>query len=284
MDLVSGLLDLGVWNLIGLAGIVLIGLPHGALDGAVAMHLGLVDKFSTMARFVMIYVGLAGLVVGAWIIAPSLSLIVFLTISMLHFGAGDARHGEGILRFAETLAHGGLAIVGISQFHRSEADEIFYYLINQDTAMVWLALNVLTVAVIVAIIACVSQAAKDVKWSATTLELLILGIVYALVPPLLGFAIYFCLVHSARHFKRILSTIKATVDFSNIKNQAILFTTASWMAAGIAFWMFADFADPGPTVLRITFIGLAALTVPHMLLIDGVMKSKQVNESVTPQL
>lgn len=276
MDLVSGLLDLGVWNLIGLAGIVLIGLPHGALDGAVAMHLGLVDKFSTMARFVIIYVGLAGLVVGAWIIAPSLSLIVFLTISMLHFGAGDARHGEGILRFAETLAHGGLAIVGISQFHRSEADEIFYYLINQDTAMVWLAINVLTVAVIVAIIACVSQAAKDVKWSATTLELLVLGIVYALVPPLLGFAIYFCLIHSARHFRRILSTIKATVDFSNIKNQTILFTTASWIAAGIAFWMFADFADPGPTVLRITFIGLAALTVPHMLLIDGVMKSKQV--------
>ena len=276
MDLVSGLLDLGAWNLIGLAGIVLIGLPHGALDGAVAMHLGLVDKFSTMARFVIIYVGLAGLVVGAWIIAPSLSLIVFLTISMLHFGAGDARHGEGILRFAETLAHGGLAIVGISQFHRSEADEIFYYLINQDTAMVWLAINVLTVAVIVAIITCVSQAAKDVKWSATTLELLILGIVYALVPPLLGFAIYFCLVHSARHFRRILSTIKATVDFSNIKNQAILFTTASWIAAGIAFWMLADFADPGPTVMRITFIGLAALTVPHMLLIDGVMKSKRI--------
>ena len=237
-----------------------------------------------MARFVIIYVGLAGLVVGAWIIAPSLSLIVFLTISMLHFGAGDARHGEGILRFAETLAHGGLAIVGISQFHRSEADEIFYYLINQDTAMVWLAINVLTVAVIVAIITCVSQAAKDVKWSATTLELLILGIVYALVPPLLGFAIYFCLVHSARHFRRILSTIKATVDFSNIKNQAILFTTASWIAAGIAFWMLADFADPGPTVMRITFIGLAALTVPHMLLIDGVMNSKQVKESVTPQV
>ena len=284
MDLVSGLLDLGAWNLIGLAGIVLIGLPHGALDGAVAMHLGLVDKFSTMARFVIIYVGLAGLVVGAWIIAPSLSLIVFLIISMLHFGAGDARHGEGVLRFAETLAHGGLAIVGISQFHRSEVDEIFYYLINQDTAMVWLAINVLTVAVIVAIITCVSQAAKDVKWSATTLELLILGIVYALVPPLLGFAIYFCLVHSARHFKRILSTIKATVDFSNIKNQAILFTTASWIAAGIAFWMLADFADPGPTVMRITFIGLAALTVPHMLLIDGVMNSKQVKESVTPQV
>ncbi len=277
MDLIAGLIDLGVWNLIGLAGIVFIGLPHGALDGAVAMHLGLVNKFSTMARFVIVYVGLAGLVVGAWIIAPSLSLIVFLTISMLHFGAGDAKHGKGILRFAETLAHGGLAIVGISQFHRSEVDEIFYYLINQDTAVVWLAINVLTVAVIVAILACVSQAVSDVRWSATSFELLVLGIVYSLVPPLLGFAIYFCLVHSARHFKRIVSTIKATVDVSNIKTQAILFTTASWIAAGIAFWMLADFTDPGPTVMRVTFIGLAALTVPHMVLIDGIMKSKEVS-------
>ena len=276
MDLIAGLLDLGVWNLIGLAGIVMIGLPHGALDGAVAMHLGLVEKFSTMARFVIIYVGLAGLVVGAWMIAPSQSLIFFLVISMLHFGAGDAKNGDGILRFAETLAHGGLAIVGISQFHRSEVDEIFYYLINQDTAMVWLVISVLTVAVIVAVGACITQAVNDAKWSVTSIELPILGIVYALVPPLLGFAIYFCLVHSARHFKRILSTIKATVDLSNIKNQAILFTTASWIAAGIAFWMFADFAEPGPTVMRITFIGLAALTVPHMVLIDGIMKSKQV--------
>ena len=40
MDLISALIDIGAWNLIGLAGIVLIGLPHGAFDGAVAMHLG----------------------------------------------------------------------------------------------------------------------------------------------------------------------------------------------------------------------------------------------------
>lgn len=282
MDISAGLFDIGVWNLIGLAGIVLIGLPHGALDGAVAMHLGLVNKFSTMVRFVIIYVGLAALVVGTWVVAPSVSLIVFLIISMLHFGAGDAKHGDGILRFAETLAHGGLAIVGISQFHRSEVDGIFTYLINQDTAVIWLAINVLTVGVIIAILVCVSQAVKDDKWSATSFELVILGFVYWLAPPLLGFGIYFCLVHSARHFKRILATIRATVDLSKVKNQAIVFTTASWIAAGVAFWMLADFADPGPTVMRITFIGLAALTVPHMVLIDGILKSKQASRIKPP--
>ena len=35
---------------------------------------------------------------------------------MLHFGAGDARNGQGGLAFSEALAHGGLAIVGLANF------------------------------------------------------------------------------------------------------------------------------------------------------------------------
>ena len=274
MELVSALIDLGAWNLIGLAGIVLIGLPHGALDGAVAMHLGIVRRFSDLARFIILYVALAALVVVTWTVAPSISLILFLTISMLHFGAGDVKNGQGSLGFTEALAHGGLAIVGISQFHRGEVNQIFAYLTNQDTATVWLAIDILTVGVIVAVITCVVQASKNPKWATTVLELLLLGIIYAIAPPLLGFAVYFCCVHSARHFRKIYATIKETVAGNNIKNQAILFTVISWIAAGVAFWMFADFADPGPTILRITFIGLAALTVPHMILIDGILNQK----------
>ena len=282
MDLVSGLVELGILNLIGLAGIVMIGLPHGAYDGAVAIHLGIIKRFSSFVKFMIIYVALAALVVTIWMIAPIISLIIFLTISMLHFGAGDIKNGQGVLGFSEALAHGGLAIVGISQFHRSEVDEIFSYLINNDTTYVWLAIDILTVATIFAIITCVLQALNNSKWSVTVLELLLLGIIYAVAPPLLGFAIYFCCVHSARHFRKIYASIKQSVSTTSIRNQAILFTSISWIAAGIAFWMFADFANPGPTIMRITFIGLAALTVPHMLLIDGISKSKTMLAKLSP--
>ena len=282
MDLVSGLVELGILNLIGLAGIVMIGLPHGAYDGAVAIHLGIIKRFSSFVKFMIIYVALSALVVAIWMIAPIISLIIFLTISMLHFGAGDIKNGQGVLGFSEALAHGGLAIVGISQFHRSEVDEIFSYLINSDTTYVWLAIDILTVATIFAIITCVLQALNNSKWSVTVLELLLLGIVYAVAPPLLGFAIYFCCVHSARHFRKIYASIKQSVSTTSIRNQAILFTSISWIAAGIAFWMFADFANPGPTIMRITFIGLAALTVPHMLLIDGISKSKTMLAKLSP--
>ena len=282
MDLVSGLVELGILNLIGLAGIVMIGLPHGAYDGAVAIHLGIIKRFSSFVKFMIIYVALAALVVAIWMIAPIISLIIFLTISMLHFGAGDIKNGQGVLGFSEALAHGGLAIVGISQFHRSEVDEIFSYLINNDTTYVWLAIDILTVATIFAIITCVLQALNNSKWSVTVVELLLLGIIYAVAPPLLGFAIYFCCVHSARHFRKIYASIKQSVSTTSIRNQAILFTSISWIAAGIAFWMFADFANPGPTIMRITFIGLAALTVPHMLLIDGISKSKTMLAKLSP--
>ena len=55
-------------------------------------------------------------------------------------------------------------------------------------------------------------------------------------------------------------------------NQAAAFTVASWAAGGAAIWWFADMANPEPVVLRVVFIGLAALTVPHMILVDGFFR------------
>ena len=281
MGLSAALLELGVLNIVGIFGIVMIGLPHGALDGAVAMHIGLVKKLSNLIKFMLAYISLAVFVVIVWMFFPTFSLIAFLGISLLHFGYGDAKNGEGITKFAEAVAHGGLVIVGISQFHRGEVDEIFYYLIKQDTSTIWLTMNIASIGVIAAIATCLLQTSKDVKWSSTTLELLLVGVVIAIAPPLLGFSLYFCLIHSARHFSRIYRMIKQNVANTTIKTQAILFTVACWLAALVAFVLFADFSDPGPTILRIIFIGLAALTVPHMILIDGLLNDKnKINSTV----
>lgn len=281
MGLSAALLELGVLNIVGIFGIVMIGLPHGALDGAVAMHIGLVKKLSNLIKFMLAYISLAVFVVIVWMFFPTFSLIAFLGISLLHFGYGDAKNGEGITKFAEAVAHGGLVIVGISQFHRGEVDEIFYYLIKQDTSTIWLTMNIASIGVIAAIATCLLQTSKDIKWSSTTLELLLVGVVIAIAPPLLGFSLYFCLIHSARHFSRIYRMIKQNVANTTIKTQAILFTVACWLAALVAFVLFADFSDPGPTILRIIFIGLAALTVPHMILIDGLLNDKnKINNTV----
>ena len=152
MEMMTSIAAMAPLDLAALAAIVLIGLPHGALDGAIAIHLGLTRKISHFIRFLVLYIAMAGLVVGAWMLAPTGCLLGFLIISMLHFGAGDARHGTGWLRSAEILAHGGLVIVGISQMHHDGVDVIFGYLTGRDTALLWQGIDVLTVIVGMAVI------------------------------------------------------------------------------------------------------------------------------------
>lgn len=269
MDMVAGMLAMTSLDLVALAAVVLIGLPHGALDGAIAMHLGYATKIVNFIRFIVLYVMMAGLVVALWIVMPALCLLGFLMISMIHFGSGDARHGTGWMRGAEILAHGGLVVAGISQMHRTEVDVVFGYLVGGDTAFVWSGLDVMTVFVGVSLIVCVSQALWFRKWRWTAVELALLAALFAVAPPLVGFAVYFCLVHSARHVAGIVGNLRRYMSVASLCAQTLAFTLASWLAGVVAVWWFADMTNPEPTVLRVIFIGLAALTVPHMILVDG---------------
>ena len=272
MEMMTSIAAMAPLDLAALAAIVLIGLPHGALDGAIAIHLGFTQKILHFIRFLALYIAMAGLVVGAWLLAPTACLLGFLIISMLHFGAGDARHGTGWLRSAEILAHGGLVIVGISQTHHDEVDVIFGYLTWRDTALLWQGIDVLTVIVGMAVVVCLAQALWHRRWRGTAVELGVLSVLFALTPPLVGFAVYFCCVHSARHVYGIVNSVQRDISRFSMLNQAAAFTVASWAAGGAAIWWFADMANPEPVVQRVVFIGLAALTVPHMILVDGFFR------------
>ena len=141
----------GLVNLLALVGVALIGLPHGAFDGAIAACLGQANQPVAMVRFIILYVALAGLVVGLWLVFPVASLIGFLGISIVHFGLGDARAGTGWFRYVQAVAHGGVVVAGISQSHRLEVDVIFGYLIGGDAAPVWMAIDVASVIIAVAL-------------------------------------------------------------------------------------------------------------------------------------
>ena len=269
MDMLTGMMTMTSLDLVALGAVVLIGLPHGALDGAIAMHLGYANRILNFLKFIGLYVLMAGLVVGAWILMPALCLLGFLVISMLHFGAGDARHGTGWMRGAEIVAHGGLVVAGISQMHRPEVDIVFGYLVGGDTTFVWQGLDVMTAFVALALVVCIVQALWFRKWRGTAAELVLLAVLFAMVPPLVGFAFYFCCVHSARHIAGVFGSLRRHMSVASLGVQALVFTLASWFAGFAAGWWLVDVTNPEPTVMRVIFIGLAALTVPHMILVDG---------------
>ena len=277
MSLDAVLASVGLLNFLALGGVVLIGLPHGAFDGAIAAYLGYAGKPLLLLRFLFLYVLIAGLVVAIWMVQPSLSLIVFLAISIVHFGLGDARATHGWFRLVQAVAHGGIIVAGISQSHRPEVDQIFGYLVGADTAAVWMAVDLMSAIIGAAFLVYAWRAFWDVQWRLGMLEMLFALLLIALLPPLVSFALYFCFVHSARHLSGIWRSAGSMFGPRILYAQSITFTVASWVAGGVAFWWCASEMSAESALLRVIFIGLAALTVPHMILVDALYRKHAVS-------
>jgi len=90
----TGSVGFDLLSLVALAAIVIIGLPHGAFDGAVALALGYGQTLKSMLGFVFTYVAISLLVVLFWLAFPVLALLLFLAISAVHFGIGDSQSGR----------------------------------------------------------------------------------------------------------------------------------------------------------------------------------------------
>ena len=268
MSLVDALAGIDTLNLIALLGIVFIGLPHGAVDGALAAHLGWMDSKKKAASFLTGYVAMAALVVGLWFIAPVLSFIIFLAISMFHFGKGDVNSPNKQFTAIESLARGGIVIAGISQFHKVDADYIFQVLIGSNTDLVWLFLDA-ALAITIACCGITIAAKKGQERGKFFGEIAGLTLIFAILPPLVGFSIYFCLIHSVRHFTSMKAMLSDTISKLQITKTTVLFSAICWAVGLIILAQQSTNIGIEPALLQVIFIGLAALTVPHMMLVDG---------------
>ena len=152
---------------------------------------------------------------------------------------------------------------------------IFGYLVDGNTLLVWQGLEIIAIFVAVALLFCMVQGVINRRWRGGLAELVILGAIFAFTPPLVGFAIYFCLVHAPRHVRAILASVSSGVSRRLILSQVVLFSVASWVAGGLAFWLLLGAETAEAALMRVVFIGLAALTVPHMILVDGLFRRVQ---------
>jgi len=273
---VVGVAELGsldTTSMIALCAIVFVGMPHGAMDGAMALHLGWMNNIFDAFKFLIGYIALSALIVIVWQILPVLSLILFLAISIWHFGRGDTIEGSSFPKMAtESISRGGLVIVGISQFHRDESNRIFRFLVDGDTTYVWYFLDAALILTAVSIIICTYLIANMRRLGILYSELIVLSVIFSLSPPLLGFAVYFCLFHSLRHVRNMMPILKDSLSGLQISKMTIYLSLATWIVGIFAILQFSNPSNLEPVIIKIVFIGLAALTVPHMVLVDGYLE------------
>jgi len=253
--------DLAMQALILAPLVAVLGLPHGALDLPIAEALWPLTGWRRKLGFAAAYLGLAGAVIALWLLAPGASLAMFLGYAALHF-SGDWARAWPPLRWT-----GGAATIGApALLHPGEVTALFAILAPAERAA--LVADAAALAGGLALTGLVLCALLSPRARGTAaLEQGVLWIAAAALPPLMYFAVYFCALHSIRHFTATLRTVP---DGRRAIVMAVALSVAvTLVAAGILrYGAPLQAVDTTGQIIRILFIGLAALTVPHMILVD----------------
>lgn len=265
-------------SLLAIAAILLIGVPHGGLDGAVARRVGWPSGVLPWMLFHIAYLAMAASVAGLWWLFPLPSLMFFLAISAVHFGSSDIRHispSSAGAAWLPLLAHAGLVVIAIPVLQSAAVEPLFAVLVGAENSL-WLLnkIDQLLLPWAAALFAYAIYSVYQPRWRRSLLSLAVLIALAYLLPPLVSFALYFCLWHSRSHMLRIWRNI-APDQRSRSAREAVIYSLMAYAAAAIYFVLrtnsgSASLSAVTPALLQLTFIGLAALTVPHMLLVDFI--------------
>ncbi len=267
----SAALPLGAQHVCALAVIIVLGVPHGALDGEAARPV-LRPRFGRawFLTFSLPYLGLSALVLLAWYGAPGPTLLAFLAASAWHFGTEDAEAGDGL----DVAVRGGLPIAVPALAHLDATAAVFRTVAGAPlpqlpewlwaAALAWLALAIVWAG----------QAAAGRQGRLLAVPGL-LAAMFVVLPPLTAFAIYFVGVHAPAHTAAL---IRSPVRAPRVRDgrSALLLAlpiTALTLLIGAALWPLYGGAVPD-RLLALTIQGLAALTLPHMLL-DALLARRE---------
>ncbi|WP_340105723.1 Brp/Blh family beta-carotene 15,15'-dioxygenase [Rhodohalobacter sp. 8-1] len=273
-----------LWIVILSVGI--IGIPHGAIDHIMAAEL--YDLNQTLKDHLLFYASylLIMIVVGAlWILFPEAGMALFLIISVYHFGQADM---EDFLDRREPLSrvfyiNRGLLIIGLIIF----SDPLTTYPIMADAMQIDTVifselmpsansslLVIMGIYFFISVWALVLGRIKNAVKFVVDSFLLILFLL--ITGPLIGFAIYFALWHSAGHIKEMREFFEMrgkSLSVSRFYKKAIPFTIISIVGLAMLLLINVQF-NLENQFLSLMFILISVLTLPHMLIVEKMYDEK----------
>jgi Brp/Blh family beta-carotene 15,15'-monooxygenase len=272
-------------------GALLFGLPHGAIDHLVILGLAKQKlRFRGVIFVCVLYLFLVGLFGLLWIVSPSTAAIVFLGMTIYHWGKADTaftltcRPSDSWLRAPwQRILHSivrGLIPIGVPllafpaevNFFLAKCTAIF----GADPPTIESVSNLVAVTLIGFTLAEVTNLLRHYSNQSLfcLIEMLILFGFFILVPPLIAISWYFCFWHGLRHILRLSRYGKPTTIRSPIGTcmrqffyRAIPFTLAAlYLLFGLV--AFRTYSSDLNDWIALYFILISALTFPHVLLVE----------------
>ena len=284
------------------ASLVLFGLPHGAVDHLVPARLaGRATDFRGVLGVVLLYLALSGLCLALWFTAPAAAFVLFVCVTVFHWGAGDLHAllffgpdglGEmGPPSRALLLVFRGclpmlVPLLFFPDAYRGVATAAAGLFGSDAAALSGVfspAFRLAVGAALAAVAAAFSlRAAGDLAGGRrallpVALETLLLFAFFAAVPPVLAVGLYFALWHAPRHVARLVlldpagsrdlgagRPMRALARFAAGAAPLTVLALACLVALYLAVPQAAG--EPG-SLLALYLVLVSALTLPHAVIV-----------------
>ena len=268
--------------------VVLTGIPHGAVDHLVAAELYDLDaSWGDQAKFYGFYLALMALYGGLWLVAPVTSLVIFLVMTMYHFGQADLAYmaSAGQQHRLAYLSRGlfliGLPIAAFPNVVAPIFDAIVggslqgWELLTRYQGEVVGGLIVQHGLVLIAL--WMRGVAASADLGRELLSVAVLSLLFCTVHPLVAFAVYFGFWHSLGHILELIRFFNqhdeptSLVDFYR---KAMLFTVLSFVLLG-ALYTAGDAFGTQMEMIALLFILISVMTLPHMIIVERLYQQRK---------
>ena len=213
--------------------------------------------------------------VAVWHVWPSAFIGGFAILAAFHF-SGDP---DGAVPLSFRVVYGGLIIVLPALVFAPAVAHLLATLMpaatatTAATALRWLAIPWLLAALAMA----AGHARRD---AAASRELLAITVLAVFAPQMWSFTIFFCFMHSARHVLRVRGSWDH-VTWRSLARAAALPLLATGVALAVGWRLLAD-PDTSTRAVQLIFVALAALTVPHVLLVERLRLADRAVSTLPP--
>ena len=264
--------------------LVLAGVMHGASDYFMYKILE-TEKWSLRKSFIFYFKYLFAIIIYAvvWYLLPSLALLLFIFISVYHFGQSNLSRHRIKSPFTRRLAYliwGGFVTLTPLVFHLDQTNAIISEISGLKANLSPLMRNnlvallfILNICLLIFLALRKQLSLKSLSNEITNLIALIL--LFINTPLLLGFAIYFLFWHSTYAIADQITLLKIKVRDFNFKAYLFsiaLMSTIALLGMSIGFIAINSYSNLS-FGWGMFFLFISLITLPHFLLVDSIYES-----------
>lgn len=259
-------IDYQVYFLFGL--VSAIGIPHGFFDFSIGKKIFKKYRRKWILYFTLSYIFISFIYLIAWVFLPGLSLLLFLFLAAYHFGFEDYNYMQETNKVVyvdiNIFIKGLIVVFTPILFHFDQVNYLFSILIGYKINGIEFSIIQKILFIFLSVTHILFEKKKSYLHKT---EGILCFLNFVILPPLVSFILYFCFMHSIRHFLESIYILKLVPNNFTTRNFLIVIILTSVVFSIFSVFLISNFYEISisDTVIKFIFIILACLTLPHMI-------------------